>query len=402
MILTFPEDIFELLDREYETAPENERMKEVYAPSPDQDDFDALIDTIRWIMLDSWLLHFGGIELDEMLSHEFAEEGEEPLPEDAREVYESDMADTYVMASHTPLLARQGKEHSLFDSLREMGEKKSGFYLYLGQEQDVLLFRHIASETVLRVANSHCMPGESIAGESICYAGFVKWRGMWYLLGPLIIMESGDTAAAKEERFDVSARHLFRDEQADQDRNLVKQYQMFLKYNSGKALVFVENMKKAGEFIRDFLFFYTESLDLPASEQEEEKDLIMEFEPDRNPYTDTNSDSGELIPGMVFFNPDSGFETAFGYNELIFGPDNPWGISPETGKDPGSGPDDTEETEEETEEETSRLLYSQYISGQWMHYLAEHYELPGLSFPGEGGEELMEENFDFILRFWKK
>jgi hypothetical protein len=37
-----------------------------------------------------------------------------------------------------------------------------------------------------------------------------------------------------------------------------------------------------------------------------------------------------------------------------------------------------------------------------MQYLAEHYELPGLDFPGEAGEGLMEENFDFILRFWKR
>jgi len=108
----------------------------------------------------------------------------------------------------------------------------------------------------------------------------------------------------------------------------------------------------------------------------------MELELDRGPFTDTNSDSGESIPGMVFFNPDSGFETAFGYNELIPDPDNLWYIE----SDSGAG----------------RLLYSQYISGRWMHYLAEHYELPGLSLPGEGGEETMEKNFDFILRFRKR
>jgi len=391
-VTTLSEDIFEILEREYEEAPENERLKEVYAPPPGKDDFDALIDTIRWIMLDSWLLHFGGIELDEMLGYELAEEGEEPLTDDAREVYESDMADTYIMFSYTPLMARQGKdwlayllgkEHRLFDSLRGMGEKKSGFYLYLGQEGDVRLFRHIASETVLRVVDFESMPGNSIAGESMYYGGFVKWRGKWYLLGSLIILESGyASTAAEKEHLDVRARHLFRDRQAVLGGKLEKMHQIFLKYNSGKALVFVESLKKAGEFIREFLLFYNESLDLPESVKEEENELVMELELDRGPFTDTNSDSGESIPGMVFFNPDSGFETAFGYNELIPDPDNLWYIE----SDSGAG----------------RLLYSQYISGRWMHYLAEHYELPGLSLPGEGGEETMEKNFDFILRFRKR
>jgi hypothetical protein len=199
------------------------------------------------------------------------------------------------------------------------------------------------------------------------------------------------------------------DEQADQSGDLDKQYQMFLEYCGGKALTFAESPEKAGEFIRDFLLFNNEALDLPASVKEEGRDRIMEAELDRKLFLDTDPDTGVPIPGMVFFNPDSGFETAFGYNELIPDPDNPWYTPPETGQDPGSDPDDDPANDPEDDtgddyegEGAMRLLYSSYISGRWMHYLAEHYKLPGLDLPGEGGEELMEENFDFILRFWKR
>lgn len=122
-------------------------------------------------------------------------------------------------------------------------------------------------------------------------------------------------------------------------------------------------------------------------------------------------------PGMVFFNPDSGFETAFGYNVLIPDPDNPWYIPPETGYDPdddlaGDPDDDFDDDlaydpdddpgDDDDGMDSTRLLCSSYINGRWMHYLAEHYVFPGLNFPGEEGEELMKENFDFMLRFWKR
>lgn len=64
------------------------------------------------------------------------------------------------------------------------GGEEIGLYLYMGQEEEVLLFRHIASETVLRVdSGSFNMQGEWIAGESKYYGGFVKWRDMYWLLG---------------------------------------------------------------------------------------------------------------------------------------------------------------------------------------------------------------------------
>lgn len=48
------------------------------------------------------------------------------------------------------------------------------------------------------------------------------------------------------------------------------------------------------------------------------------------------------------------------------------------------------------------LAVSGDISGEWMHYLSETYDLSGISFPGEEGESLLQENLDFMLRFWKR
>jgi hypothetical protein len=73
---------------------------------------------------------------------------------------------------------------------------------------------------------------------------------------------------------------------------------------------------------------------------------------------------------------------AFGLNYLVPDPDN--------------ASYSAHEDRNENDPESMRLLYSSYISGDWMHYLVNNYDIPGLDFPGEGGRELLMENLDFI------
>jgi hypothetical protein len=37
-----------------------------------------------------------------------------------------------------------------------------------------------------------------------------------------------------------------------------------------------------------------------------------------------------------------------------------------------------------------------------MHYMVKNYEISRLDFPGKGGKEILMENLDFMLRFWKR
>lgn len=75
-------------------------------------------------------------------------------------------------------------DHPLHGSLLEMGDKKSGFYLYMGTERDHLIFKHIASDAELRVTSrSMEVPAGAEPGRSISFGGFVKWRGEWWFTG---------------------------------------------------------------------------------------------------------------------------------------------------------------------------------------------------------------------------
>ena len=391
--------IFEILEREYETAPENFNLKQLFNVSPEENNFFMIKEKLKWIMLDSWLHHFLGKELEEITDDTFIDDEEKPMPEESRAIYLYDTMDTFVLSRHTPLLARQGKEwlayalgkdHPLYESLLEMGEKKSGFYLYIGTEGDDLLFEHIATGTRLKVTSrSMDVPTGNEPGRSISFAGFVKWRGEWWFSGSQLGWGYDNDLIRKEQESEKS-KMLFGKNPAVQREENRQLYRSFLKFNKGKPLAFVESEEAANSFIRDFLAYHNRSLKRSVRKQRKDR---MPLEQDMLPdsiFKEMEPDlvQVETIPGMVFCDPDSGIDLAFGYNDMIPDARNQWYMSTNTEDDPGDG--------------TMILLESPHINGKWMQYLVSNYDLPGLEFPGLSGRELLLDNFDFMLRFWKR
>jgi hypothetical protein len=393
------EGIFEILEREYEVAPENINLKQLFDVSPEEDNLFVIREKLKWIMLDSWLHHFLREELEKTIDDVLSGDEEEPLPEESRAMYLYDTMDTFVLSSHTPLLARQGKEwlayvlgkdHPLFESLLGLGEKKSGYYLFDGTEGDDLLFEHIATGTKLRVTSmSMEVPKGTEPGRSISFAGFVKWRGEWWFSGAQLALKY-DADLIRKEKESEKSKMLFGKDPALQREENRQLYRSFLKFNKGKPLAFVESEEAANGYISDFLAFHNRSLMKSARKGKKDwklpgQDVLPENinkKMDPDPYRD------EAIPGMIFCDPDSGIELVFGFNDMIPDARNKWYM----------GDDD----EVEPVNESMMMLESPHISGKWMHYLVSSYDLPGLEFPGLSGRELLLDNLDFVLRFWKR
>ncbi len=394
------EGIFEILEREYEVAPENFNLKQLYNISPDEDHFFIIRDKLQWIMLDSWMHHFLGEEFREMTNEMFSEDEEEPMPEETRAMYLYDTADTFVLSKYTPLLARQGKEwlayalgkdHPLFESLLGMGEKKSGFYLYMGTDGDDLLFEHIATGKQLNVTHRSVeFPAGTEPGKSVSFAGFVKWRGEWWFSGAQLGWGS-DADLIRKEKESGKSKMLFGKDPAVQREEHRQLYPSFLKFNNGQPLVFVESEEAANSFIRDFLAYHNKSIKRYARKRRKHREPPEQDVLPGSPYNDTDRDpdlvQDEDIPGMIFCDPDSGIELVFGFNDLIPDIRNRWY---------------EEEVEEGNGDEVMMMLESPHISGKWMHYMVAHYDFPGLEFPGLSGRELLMDNLDFMLRFWKR
>ena len=397
--------IFEIFEREYELAPENPSLKEHYKVSPGEENFFVMKEKLRWIMLDSWLLHFQGKELVEMINEESRYQNEDSELEENLDMYLYDTIDSYIFSTCTNLLAKQGKDwlayvqgkdHPLFEEILGISGKKSGYYLFMGSENDKLLFQHIASEKVLKVtAKSVDLPKDLEKGKSISFAGFVRWKDEWWFSGTTASWEYDVDLISKEKNSETN-RMLFGEDPVLKKKKNKELYASFLKFNNGKPIAFVESEEKAGSFIRDYLVFHNESLDIPASEKREGRERILKNELLMRPARGSELGDIESVPGMIFFNRESGIQMAFGLNDLVPDPDNTSYSEDAT--------DDVSDNESDTESghEAMRLLYSSYISGDWMHYLVNNYDIPELDFPGEGGRELLMDNLDFMMRFWKR
>jgi hypothetical protein len=393
------EQIFEILEREYEEAPESFNLKQFFRLSPGELDFYLVRDKLKWIMLDSWLHFFQGQELREMTEHMFRGDEDDPVPEEARAGYLYDTADSFILMKHTPLLARRGnewmaytlgKDHPLHESLLEMGEKKSGFFFYMGKQGDNLLFQHIASGTELSATTKSMeVPPDVKPGRSVTYSGFVKWRNEWWFSGAQLAWGE-DNELIRNEKESEESGMLFGKNPAVKRKENGEIYKSFMKFNQGNPMAFVENSRAAEEFIQDFLAHHNKSLMKSLQTRSKgrkifEPNLIPEIE-QRIP--DSEHSEIETIPGMLYCDPDTGIELVFGHNDLIPDPRNKWHTA-----DP---------TEEDLADGTLRMLESKHISGNWMKYLVSNYDLPGLGFPGLSGQVLLMDNIDFMLRFWKR
>jgi hypothetical protein len=254
----------------------------------------------------------------------------------------------------------------------------------MGAENDKLLFQHIATETVLRVTSkSMDLPKDFVAGKSISFTGFVKWRDEWWFSGSQFSW-GYNTDLIRKEKNSESSRMLFGEDPVLKKAENEQLYASFLKFNNGKPIAFVESEENADSFIQSFLIFHNETLDVPARKKKKRREILMKAELTRNPVKGSEHGDTEAIPGMIFFNPESGIQMVFGLNDFVPDPDNTW------------------YREDETGDEAMRLLFSSHISGNWMHYMVKNYEISRLDFPGKGGKEILMENLDFMLRFWKR
>lgn len=68
-------------------APENFNLKQLFNVSPEEDNLFVIREKLKWIMLDSWLHHFLGEELEEMIDDVLHDDDEESLPEEYHAMY---------------------------------------------------------------------------------------------------------------------------------------------------------------------------------------------------------------------------------------------------------------------------------------------------------------------------
>lgn len=384
-------DIMEILEEEYEYAPENKVLKKYYEIDNTESDFYVARNLIDTILFKTYLFY-----PDTLLD---LHDNEAKLIKDIKDkknivhyLYEN--RDAELHKNHTRLLSLKGKEwvakiigkeHSLSTDFLNISKKIRGFFLYKGQDENDIFIEHIASSKKFNLTKKSFDHSENLKEiDAILFMGIVQWKGEWWFSGvysqndfnPDLILNEKNSM---ESRMAVN----FLDHQSESVGETIKlQFDAFKDFNNGSQIAFMQS-DKIEEFIRKYTAYYNRSLDLTEKEREESKKRVREdglFDTDGKKSKDYTEISET---GLVFFNPNSGVEIALAVNSAFPLSENKYFNELESG------------------EHIMRLLFREELSTELAMYCINNCKTDLPFFKDGEGKKLLND-IDFLLRFWKK
>ncbi len=182
--------IFLILENEYETAPENEQFKHYYSPEYRYNEYFDLRYAMHWLQGNSYLFFHQSRELTEIangIKNNATDEDAVP------EIY--NIRDTYVHNNPSPLLAMYPNEwlseiltpaHPDYELIRSIGRKKTGIYLFTGEEGNNFCFRNLKTNEVIQATKDSIAKDAPLkANQTIADTGFIRFKNEWWMTGAM-------------------------------------------------------------------------------------------------------------------------------------------------------------------------------------------------------------------------
>lgn len=392
-IIAAAEDVMTVFDSAWDSAPENKQLISYY--QIDKTDFHSARNLIKKILFKTYLFH---PDMGQRL-REFQESVLEEHVND-KELRNKDLIaflyETEDLASHkfhTKLFSFTGKEwvaeilskdHPLSEDFFNLSPTIKGLFLYKGQENDKLLFEHIASSKKFSVKKDSFNDADSFGKiDTIAHMGIAKWRNEWWFSGvsfnqpfdsDIILKEKNSIPSRREVHF------LYHHEQKNEDF-LNQQLKVFKDLNKGAQIVFLPT-EQINDYLKNFTIHYTHSLNL--SKKEKKKALERITEKDYFFSIEELKEAVETVETcLIFYNPKSGMEIGLGINSAFPLSNNPYF------------------NEEQSEEDVVFLLASNELSTELAMFCIENCK-DKLPFFDEGDiGAVYLKDIDFLLRFWK-
>lgn len=382
--------VYDILEEHWEYAPENEVLKSIYSLPNDADYYEAR-NLIDLILFKSYLF---STDTAMMLAKEELMAIENNKREDMILDLLHETRDQILHSSRTRLLALKGKdwaaavvgsEHALYHDLKHISPKISGFFLYKGQDEADVFVEHIASGKGFKMTKSSFDHYEELnEADMILFLSLVRWKSEWWFSG-VYFKQPFDADLILDEKNSLKKRmevnFLDLENYPEKfDEILNSQEKAFLDLTKGAPIVFLKS-SDLDNFIQDFNEYYNDTLQL--SEKNRIKALKRARKEvlfiNQNKELEGLSDLSEDV--LVFFNPKSGIEIAYGINNLFPLESNP------QGKD---GFD---------EQDFIELLVSQEFSLELVRYCVSLWENSGNEIIKK--REVYLKELDFLLRYWK-
>jgi len=387
------EKVMDVLDAEWETAPENEVLQAYYYIDEYQENYYAVKQFIEVILFDSYL-YYPDTGLKLALKEQSLEE--ENAENENFKIYVYDNMTNYVHSARTQLLSLSGKEwaaailgehHQLSEALLSMSERLTGLFLYKGQDEEYIHIEHIASSKKFAVTKQSMEQAHLLKTvDTIVFMGIVQWKNEWWFSGAMFQQPFNADIVLDQKNSDISRKAVnFLDTSGTAEEHVQTYLDHFLQFNKGNQIAFMP-VDQIDGFINDFFEYHNNALQLTKKQREEiygqtRKDGYFKKNLKSTYFSENYKDNTES--GLVFLNPKSGLEMAIGLNSAFPLPNNPF------------------YNIQESEECIFSLLEDRQFSKELVMFCIEHCKDDLLFFNNNGLGKRYLKDTDFLLRFWK-
>lgn len=390
-ILDIANDTLDILDEEYEYAPENTTLKGYFTLHDQSADYYHTRAFIQHFIFEAYLF-FTDFKKRLELSLFDLFENEDLKNEDPSiaSSYIREITEDFTFNKKSTLLALAPKDwvaaylgvnHPQHKNIAAISQKIVGFFLYKSQNDNVVVLEHIASGMQFEMTKASFDHEDDLTEDGIIYIGLVKWNNTWWFSGNFTVSEfDADLILDQKNSAEARAAVNFLNDSDEMNSILKLQEDAFLKYNNNEYLAFI-NARDVQKFTSEFMVFFNELLDLSEEEIEAAYDRSKADGYFGNETTLSGPDSDDEGV-VVFFNPKSGLEV---YNDVLNA--FPYKNNPFFAK--------------ENPQEVTHILLNNDFSTEFTYYFINTYKKKLKFFKSAINKNYLD-NIDFLIRFWKK
>lgn len=388
------EDVFLVLDYEFDYVDENIRLKECFILHQNSDYYEARR-KIQFVLFESYLFKIdAGAEINEKVNEILEEHNEKNNREKATIIDQLVYSTTDKVSNlyNTKLLAMRGKEwlaeiigssNSMYETVKNISNKISGYFLYKGENKSSIHFQHIASDVIFDLTKESFDAKFKLSDDNVYYLEMVLWKNEWTFSGVAYVtdFDANLILDEKNDTLKINAGNQYDEKYQLEAKNALKiQEDAFVRiFKSHILFVDAKDVQKT-------LNRFTNEFNISLSTNEEEHQQTIEEAKNRMRQKgyfgeDSSFDKKEEGNFVVYFNPSSGIEI---FKDIC-------NIFPDK---------NNQFYEREDEQDIKMFLFSPIYSKELTEYFIENYAHKLDYFKTGTGKKYLND-LDFLLRFWK-
>ncbi|MDD7887157.1 DUF3843 family protein [Flavivirga sp. 57AJ16] len=387
-ILDIATTTMQIFDDEYEYAPENEKLKKLYAFEDTNVDFYQTRTFLQFVFFESYLFY---TDIKLQLDLNVLDIIEENKEEDPSMVmgYIREITEDFTFNTTSSLLALNAKDwaknllektHSEYERIESISDKIFGLFFYKSQNENNVNIEHIASGMTFEMTKKSFDHYENLDENDILYIGLVKWNKEWWFSGNFSISDfDADVILDQKNSLEARSEVNFLNDPKKIDDILRKKEKAFLSFNNNSPIAFLK-ANEVETFLSNYISHYIKTLNLSNKQQ---KEALQRIKDDGYSYNKNNpEDFNSEEEAIIFFNSKKGVEIYFDIINAFPDENNPFFTH-------------------EDNDDIMHLLISPDYSVELVLYFVETYKNKLSFFKKEPYKSYLDD-LDFLLRFWKK